>query len=246
MEVSVAAIFILVAITIVTVAWRILNWVWVRPKYLERRLREQGFAGNPYRIFFGDLKESSMMSKQANSKPINLSDDISPRIVPIVHHTLEKYGKNSFMWFGPRPRVIIMDPEQIKDILTKMGDFRKVRRNPLTKLLSLGVLAYEDEKWAKHRKIINPAFRMEKLKEMLHAFYQCCNDMISQWERLIGEEGSCELDVWPYIENLSGDVISRSAFGSSYTEGKRIFQLQKEQAQLVIKAVESVYIPGWR
>ncbi|GLT55076.1 hypothetical protein SLA2020_282270 [Shorea laevis] len=69
MEVSLAAMFILVAITIVTVAWRILNWVWVRPKYLERRLREQGFAGNPYRIFFGDLKESSMMSKQAILNP---------------------------------------------------------------------------------------------------------------------------------------------------------------------------------
>jgi len=63
---------------------------------------------------------------------------------------------------------------------------------------------------------------------------------------LIGEEGSCELDVWPYLENLSGDVISRSAFGSSYTEGKKIFQLQKEQAELVVKAVQSVYIPGWR
>lgn len=75
---------------------------------------------------------------------------------------------------------------------------------------------------------------------MLHTFYQSSNDMISQWERLIGEEGSCELDVWPYIENLSGDVISRSAFG------KRIFQLQKEQAELGVKAVQSVYIPGWR
>jgi hypothetical protein len=92
MDVSVAAIFTLVAVTVVTVGWRILNWVWVRPKYLERRLREQGFAGNPYRLFSGDLKESSMMSKQTISKPINFSDDISPRVVPIVHQTLEKYG----------------------------------------------------------------------------------------------------------------------------------------------------------
>ncbi|XP_062168821.1 cytochrome P450 CYP72A219-like isoform X2 [Alnus glutinosa] len=87
---------------------------------------------------------------------------------------------------------------------------------------------------------------LSKLTDMLHAFYQSSNDMISQWERLIGEEGSCELDVWPYIENLLGDVISRSAFGSSYTEGKRIFQLQKEQAELFVKAGQSVYIPGWR
>jgi cytochrome P450 len=73
-------------------------------------------------------------------------------------------GKNCFMWVGPKPRVFIMDPEQIKDILTKTGLFRKSRINPLTRLLVLGVVAYEGEKWAKHRKIINPAFRIEKLK----------------------------------------------------------------------------------
>ena len=56
--------------------------------------------------------------------------------------------------------------------------------------------------------------------------------MISQWEWLISEDGSCELDVWPYLENLSSDVISRIAFGSSYNDGRRIFELQKEQAQL--------------
>jgi hypothetical protein len=30
-------------------------------------------------------------------------------------------GKNCFMWVGPKPRVFIMDPEQIRDILTKAG-----------------------------------------------------------------------------------------------------------------------------
>ena len=59
--------------------------------------------------------------------------------------------------------------------------------------------------------------------------------MISQWEWLISEDGSCELDVWPYLENLSSDVISRIAFGSSYNDGRRIFELQKEQAQLFVK-----------
>ncbi|KAE8124613.1 hypothetical protein FH972_019480 [Carpinus fangiana] len=179
-------------LAILTLGWRILNWVWLRPKYLERRLREQGFSGNSYRLFFGDMKDGSIMSKQAKSKPINFSDDISPRVVPIVHHTLKNYGKNFFIWIGPKPRVYIMDPEQIKDVFTNIGEFQKPRINPLSKLLLSGVVSYEGEKWVKHRKIINPAFRIEKLKGMTNAFYQSCNDMISQWERLIGEEGSCE------------------------------------------------------
>ncbi|KAF3949158.1 hypothetical protein CMV_024938 [Castanea mollissima] len=214
----------------------------LRPKYLERCLRKQGLVGNSYRLFFGDMKDSSMMIKQACSKPIELSDDI----VPFEHHTVKHYGKNSFTWLGPRPCVNIMSLEQIKDVFTKIGDFQKPKQNPLSRLLTMGVITYEGEKWAKHRKIINPAFHLEKLKLMLPAFYQSCIDMISQWERLISENGSCELDVWPYLENMSSDVISRTAFGSSYKEGRRIFELQKEQAQLVVKVDQSVYFLGLR
>uniref|UniRef100_A0A0E0JLF4 Cytochrome P450 n=1 Tax=Oryza punctata TaxID=4537 RepID=A0A0E0JLF4_ORYPU len=45
--------------------------------------------------------------------------------------------------------------------------------------------------------------------------------------------------------SLTGDVISRTAFGSSYREGRRIFQLQTEQAELFIGAIQKIVIPGY-
>ena len=81
---------------------------------------------------------------------------------------------------------------------------------------------------------------------MLPEFYQSCSEMIVEWESLMLKEGSCELDVRPYFENMTADVISRTAFGSSYKEGRKIFQLFKEQVQLTIKVIRSVYIPGAR
>ncbi|KAA8524996.1 hypothetical protein F0562_011366 [Nyssa sinensis] len=81
---------------------------------------------------------------------------------------------------------------------------------------------------------------------MLPAFYLSCSEIMSKWEKLVPTEGSCELDVWPYLQTLSSDVISRTAFGSSYEEGRKIFELQKQQAELVLLASQSIYIPGFR
>ncbi|KAJ7981926.1 Cytochrome P450 [Quillaja saponaria] len=237
-----------VCVTVVLIwAWRVLNWLWLKPKKLERQLRKQGFRGNSYKFWHGDNKQTRQMTMEARAKPMDpSSDDIGQRVYPFLLQTIKNYGKNSFTWAGTIPMVIIMDPEQIKEIFNNNYDFHKPDVNPLAKLLINGLSHYDGKKWAKHRKIINPAFNLEKLKLMLPIFYQSTNDMISKWETLISPDGSGELDVLPYLQNLSSDIISRTSFGSSYEEGKRIFKLLKVQTGLALKAVQSVYIPGMR
>ncbi|XP_059282112.1 cytochrome P450 CYP72A219-like [Lycium ferocissimum] len=236
-----------IVITLFVCLWRVLNWIWFTPKKLEQLLRKQGLKGNSYRILYGDMKELSGMVMEATSKPLNLSDDdVAPRMMPFFLQTIKKYGKKSFIWLGPRPQILIMDPQLVKEVLSKTYVYQKPRGNPLAALLVQGLISYEEDKWAKHRKLINPAFHLEKLKQMLPAFYLSCSEMLSKWEDAVPFEGSHEIDVWPHLQQLSCDVISRTAFGSSYEEGRKIFELQKEQAQHFLKAVRSVYIPGWR
>ncbi|XP_030552114.2 cytochrome P450 72A397-like [Rhodamnia argentea] len=247
MEVSTKS-FVLAAVLVVlaTLVWRVVNWVWLRPKRLERLLWQQGLAGEPYTFLFGDVKENARLLKEAKSKPIAISDDIKPRLFPFLHRSFQTYGKDSFMWMGPTPRVNITNPEQLKEIFSKIYDYTKPTSNPLVKLLFDGLANHEGEKWARHRKIINPAFHMEKLKLMLPAFYSSCTEMVNRWEKLVSEERSCEVEAWVDLQNLTRDVISRTAFGSSFEEGKRIFELQEEQILLTAKALRSVYILGWR
>ena len=57
-----------------------------------------------------------------------------------------------------------MEPELIRDVLSMHTVFRKSRVHAFVKLLVSGLLFLDGEKWAKHRKIINPAFRLEKVK----------------------------------------------------------------------------------
>ncbi|XP_045801121.1 cytochrome P450 72A68-like isoform X9 [Trifolium pratense] len=236
---------ILILVTLCLIwAWKVLNWLWLRPKKLEKLLREQGLQGNPYRILVGDTKDLFKMEKEARSKSMNLTDDILPRVNPYIHHSVKIHGKNSFIWFGIKPRVTLTEPEQIKDVLNKISEFPKTNYK-IFKLLASGVASHEGEKWSKHRRLINPAFHLEKLKIMTPAFFTSCNDLISNWEGMLSSDGSCEIDVWPSLQNLASDAISRTAFGSSYEEGKRIFQLQREQAELITKAVMKSLIPLW-
>ncbi|XP_057451001.1 cytochrome P450 72A68-like [Lotus japonicus] len=241
-----SAAIVLILIFALIWAWRVLNWLWLRPKKLERLLREQGLKGNPYKFLVGDMNDFLNMQKEAQSKPMGLSDDIVSHVSPYFEHSVNKHGKNSFIWFGPTPRFTCTDPELIKDVLNKIYDFPKPDNNPLAKLLVSGLVTHEGEIWRKHRKIINPAFSLEKLKIMLPIFFRSCYDLISKWEGMLSPDGSCEMDVWPFLQNLASDVISRTAFGSSYEEGMRIFQLQKEQGELTMKVIMKVYIPGWR
>lgn len=53
----------------------------------------------------------------------------------------------------------------MKEVLSnKEGHFQKPPLNALILILARGLTSLEGEKWAKHRRILNPAFHLEKLK----------------------------------------------------------------------------------
>ncbi|KAC9216387.1 hypothetical protein E3N88_46175 [Mikania micrantha] len=156
----------MVVVTVMVNLWWFFNWVWLRPKRMEKGLREQGLAGNRYRFLFGDLKEVAQMTEQAKLQPVKLSESIVPRVIPFYYKSANIYGSTFFTWVGPRPMVHIIDPVMIRQIFANYNQFQKMRvGNPLSKMLTKGVVdAAEGDQWMKHRKIINPAFHIEKLK----------------------------------------------------------------------------------
>lgn len=88
-----AVVFTIVVTVIVRWGWKILNWVWLKPKKLEKSLQEQGYKGNSYRLLKGDAIEFSRMTKEASSTAMPISHDITSHVLPFEHYISNKYGK---------------------------------------------------------------------------------------------------------------------------------------------------------
>ncbi len=70
-------------------------------------------------------------------------------------------------------------------------------------------------------------------------------EMLDKWSTM-SESGEVEIEVSEWFQNLSEDVITRTAFGSSYEDGKAVFRLQAQQMMLAADVFQKVFIPGYR
>ena len=82
-------------------------------------------------------------------------------------------GKTFFTWLGPVPSITIMNPRLIKEVYNKVYDFPKTHTFPLLALITDGLANADGDKWAKHRRFINPAFHFEKIKVSRFSFLIC-------------------------------------------------------------------------
>ncbi|XP_058184162.1 cytochrome P450 CYP749A22-like [Rhododendron vialii] len=220
----------------------LLRKMWWTPIRIQRAMNLQGIRGPPYRFVHGNTKEILNMRTATMSKPMGLSHNIFPRLQPHLHSWLNIYGKNMLMWHGPEAQLVITDSEYAKEIL---NDKEKIYPKGgiegfIKKLLGDGVVTSKGEKWAKQRKLVNHFFYAESLKDMVPAMIETVEMMLERWKHHEGKE----IEVLEEFRLLTSEVISRTAFGSSYLEGKGIFEMLMKMVTIYSRNFFKIRLPG--
>ncbi|KAL5198165.1 hypothetical protein ABZP36_001677 [Zizania latifolia] len=230
----------------------VVHLVW-RPRAIARRFRAQGVAGPDYRFYSGNLPDIRRLREEGAGLVLDtVSHNFIPIVQPHFHKYISLYGKTFVYWFGATPNMCVTDVNIVRHVLSdRTGMYPKSVTNPhFARLLGKGIVLTNGEEWKRHHKVISPAFNMDKLKMMTTAMSDCAGSMVSEWEsKLVGGRakgaGAVEIELSQQFEELTADVISHTAFGSSYVEGKQVFLDQKELQFLAFSTFFTVQFPGF-
>lgn len=176
------------------------------------------------------------------SRPMDyLSHNIFPRLQPHLYSWLNIYGKNFLNWYGPRAQFVVTQVDFVKETMIKDQAYPKMDPEWFAKkLLGDGIVTSKGKKWAKHRRLANHAFHAESLKSMTPAMIASVKMMLKRWKQHEGRE----IDVFQEFKILTSEVISRTAFGSSYLDGKDIFDRLTQLGIIITRNSYKVKLPG--
>ncbi|CAL2235734.1 unnamed protein product [Prunus armeniaca] len=216
--------------------------LWWKPARIRKLMALQGIQGPSYRLIHGNTIEISNMKREAMSRPMSLLHDSFPQVQPHIHLWTKLYGKNYLQWHGSKPQLVITEAAICKDILNNNdGAVQKAETiGYVKKLLGDGLTRSSGEKWSKMKKLANHAFHGERLKSMIPAMIASGETML---ERLKNHQGR-EIEVYDEFRFFTSEVISRTAFGSSYLEGENIFEMLMKLAFLTFKNTHKIRFPG--
>ncbi|CAN6221833.1 unnamed protein product [Urochloa humidicola] len=230
-------------------------WLWaalvrhfLRPYAVARAFARHGVHGRPYRLVGTDTEAKDMMAANSGVTLDRSSHDFIPRVMPHYQAWTSRYGKVFLIWGGRTPTLCVGSYDMVKRILSdRSGVFVKVDPGPaILALLGMGLVFTDGEDWVRHRRVVHPAFAMDRLKTMASAMAACAAEVIGKWESRAAAAagGEVTVEVGQQFTELTADVISHTAFGSSYRKGKEVFLAQHELQGIAFTSITSRRFPG--
>ncbi|CAM6066140.1 unnamed protein product [Sphagnum tenellum] len=215
-------------------------------------MEKQGWKGpKTFHILAGNMHEIMKFRDEELSKDLALRNfDTGSRILPQYVLYSQKYGDKFFYSYGPIFKIVVTDPNLVKEILTNKL-YYKESLNIMIKLafFGKGLFTLNGRNWIERRQIMEPSFHHEALKGMVNTMVKATTLVLDTWEKKIQDAGgSTELEVNNDMGIITSSVISRTTFGNNYKEGQQMFEQMEALVQLLTKAFANpfFFLPGYR
>ncbi|KAJ8981930.1 hypothetical protein NQ317_002101, partial [Molorchus minor] len=141
------------------------------------------------------------------------SPELFSKTIFVALETVRYYEKIKAMgsklagvYFITSPVLVVIDPDYIRDILSK-GVYHNEKDDPI----SAHLFALDESRWKNIRTKLTPTFTSGKIKMMVGSIVKCSEYMIEAINKCAGERR--DIDIKEYLARFTTDVIGVCAFG---------------------------------
>lgn len=132
-----------------------------------------------------------------------------------IQKMAREYGEVVHFRFGPKRHVYLLtNPDQIKEVLvTKQAHFRKAKGLQVARAaVGDGILTSEGEKHMRQRRLMQPAFHRDRIKEYGQVMVRQTVDLIDEWK-----DGEIR-DIHHDMMKVTLAIITETMFGKTVKE----------------------------
>ncbi|AWX45109.1 Cytochrome P450 4A7 [Flagellimonas maritima] len=165
--------------------------------------------------------------------------------LPFHYENFEKLGDTFRISIPGEGEVLFSrDPELIKQVLQKKHRYyskSKLQTKDLAKYIGYGLLTSEGEHWRTHRRMVQPAFHVKKLKGL---FGIMRNAIVDELKRI---EPNSQQNVFALMGDLAFQVVAKSLFSSNDIREpmSRLQQITEENQKMLIREMRQPYFKWW-
>ena len=146
---------------------------------------------------------------------------------------------------GRHPVFVLAEPAHIRHVLQE--SHANYRRTPfhdqLKPLLGEGLVTSEGELWDQQRRLLQPAFRAERVRRFVEVMGIGADELAARWER--AADAGQVLDVSREMSDLALDIALRCMFGQERrAEGAAVGAAVREAQAWIASRFWSL-LPGW-
>jgi cytochrome P450 len=165
----------------------------------------------PFLWWYSLLRKYKLLDKIPGPKPLPLlgnaieTGNTPQELLGNIFRWAKEYGDVYKFYIVNEVRVLISKAELMESILSSNIHITKSHTyDHLEPWLGNGLLMSTGKKWKIRRRMITPTFHFKILDQFLGIFNTCGNILI---DKLSGEVGKDSVDIYPFINLYSLDVI---------------------------------------